>query len=146
MGNSKSSLGEYSKGKLEKKYFSTINTILTKKNCYNYSLKDNIKVSLSEKNFDQISDAPIQYFTLNSEESTNFIYWLDFIYQYLYEENSNKRYWASQMITELDKENFLSENKYLSEFFYEEFEFENAPKFLYIKKTKSETGPKNKLR
>ena len=145
MGNSETNPLENKKGKLEKKYFSKIRTILTKKNCYNYSLKDNIKVSLSEKNFDQISDAPIQYFTLNSEESTNFIYWLDFIYQYLYEENSNKRYWASQMITELDKENFLSENKYLSEFFYEEFEFENAPKFLYKKKLKVKQDQKINL-
>ena len=49
------------------------------------------------------------------------------------------------MISELDKENFLSENKYLSEFFYEEFQFENAPKFLFKKKIKLEKSQKIKL-
>ena len=145
MGNSEENPFENKKGKLEKKYFSKIKTILTKKNCVNYSLKDNLKVCLSEKNFDQVPETPTQYFTLNSKEPTDFIYWLDFIYQYLYEENSIKRYWASQMISELDKENFLSENKYLSEFFYEEFQFENAPKFLFKKKIKLGRSQKIKL-
>ena len=58
---------------------------------------------------------------------------MDFIYQYLSKESVNN-FWAEEMILELDKENFLSENKYLSEFFYEEFEFENAPKFLFNEK------------
>jgi len=145
MGNSEENPLENKKGKLEKKYFAKIKTILTKKNCVNYSLKDNLKVCLSEKNFDQVPETPTQYFTLNSKEPTDFIYWLDFIYQYLYEENSIKRYWASQMISELDKENFLSENKYLSEFFYEEFQFENAPKFLFKKKIKLGRSQKIKL-
>ena len=137
MGNSKSSLGEYSKGKLEKKYFSTINTILTKKNCYNYSLTDNLKVCLSEKNFDQIPDTSVQYFTINkNEEQTHFINWLDFIYQYLSKESSLKKFWAEQVISEIDKENFFFENRYLSEFFMEEFEFENAPEFLFKKQKK----------
>ena len=118
--------------KIEKKYFSMIDTILMKKNYTNYSLKDNLKICLSEKNFDQANENSVQYFTLiPDEEPTNFINWLDFIYQYLYKEKTIERYWASQMIEELDKEIFLSENKYLSEFFYEEFEFENEPKCLY---------------
>ena len=118
--------------KIEKKYFSMIDTILMKKNYTNYSLKDNLKICLSEKNFDQANENSVQYFTLiPDEEPINFINWLDFIYQYLYKEKTIERYWASQMIEELDKEIFLSENKYLSEFFYEEFEFENEPKCLY---------------
>ena len=118
--------------KIEKKYFSMIDTILMKKNYTNYSLKDNLKICLSEKNFDQANENSVQYFTLiPDDEPINFINWLDFIYQYLYKEKTIERYWASQMIEELDKEIFLSENKYLSEFFYEEFEFENEPKCLY---------------
>ena len=99
---------------VEKKYFSSINKILNKKNCYNYSLTDNLNICLSEKNFDQVPDASVQYFTLEEVEPTKFIYWLDFIYFYLSKEKSPKRYWPEQMIEELDKENFLSENKYLS--------------------------------
>ena len=118
--------------KIEKKYFSMIDKLLMKKNYYNYFLKDNLKICLSEKNFDQANDNSIQYFTLiPGEEPKDFINWLDFIYQYLYKEKTVERYWASQVIEELDKEIFLSENKYLSEFFYEEFEFENAPESLW---------------
>ena len=132
MGNCNQKNSSNENKKIEKKYFSMIDTILMKKNYTNYSLKDNLKICLSEKNFDQANENSVQYFTLiPDEEPTNFINWLDFIYQYLYKEKTIERYWASQMIEELDKEIFLSENKYLSEFFYEEFEFENEPKCLY---------------
>ena len=118
--------------KVEKKYFSMIDTLLMKKNYTNYSLKDNLKICLSEKNFEQTREYSVQYCSSTLDaEPINFINWLDFIYQYLYKEKTMERYWATQMIEELDKEIFLSENKYLSEFFYEEFEIENAPKCLY---------------
>ena len=132
MGNCNQKNSWIENKKVEKKYFSMIDTLLMKKNYTNYSLKDNLKICLSEKNFDQANENSVQYFTLiPDEEPINFINWLDFIYQYLYKEKTIERYWASQMIEELDKEIFLSENKYLSEFFYEEFEFENEPKCLY---------------
>ena len=122
--------GEKNK-KIEKKYFSMIDTVLSKKNFMNYTLKDNLKICLSEKNFEQATENSVQYFTLiPGEEPTNFINWLDFIYQYLYKENTIERYWASQMVEELDQEIFFSENKYLSEFFFEEFELENVPECL----------------
>ena len=126
----------------KKKYFSSINKILTKKNCYNYFLTDNLNICLSEKNFDQVPDASIQYITLEEGQPTNFIYWLDFIYFYLSKEKSLKRYWPDQMIAALEKENFLSENKYLSEFFMEEFEIENAPDCLFKKESKKEKKEK----
>ena len=132
MGNSNEKKVEYKKGKVEKNYFSKIDTIMSMKNCTNFSLINNLKICLNEKNFEQIPDASVQYFTLNpGEEPTNFINWLDFIYQYLYKEKALGLFWAEQMTIELDKEIFLSENKYLSEFFYEEFELENMPKCLY---------------
>ena len=58
---------------VEKKYFSSINKILNKKNCYNYSLTDNLNICLSEKNFDQVPDSSVQYFTLDEVEPTKFI-------------------------------------------------------------------------
>ena len=144
MGNSNQDGLNTNKGKLEDQYFSMINRIMTKKNYFNYSLTDNIKVCLSEKNFDQTSETSVQYFTLNpGEEPQNFTNWLDFIYQYLYKESSAERYWTSDMILELDNENFLSENRYLSEFFYEEFELENIPKCFI--KDKIDTNVNQKI-
>ena len=135
MGNSSPNIYDNKKGKIEKAYLKKVKKILTRKNVINYSMINNLKICLSEKNFDQIPESPVQYFTLNAEEEpTNFINWLDFIYQYLYKENSQERYWAAEMMNKLDKETFLYENKYLSEFFLEEFELENFPKCLYLDK------------
>ena len=140
MGNSAPKVFDNKKGKIEKNYFAKVNSILTQKNCMNYSLINNLKICLSEKNFDQVPDASVQYFKLNiGEEPSNFINWLDFIYQYLSSEKSPDRSWASEMLTELDKETFLYENKYLSEFFLEEFELENIPKCLFFKKKSSKS-------
>ena len=120
MGNITQKISGEKDKKIEKKYFSMIDTVLSKKNFMNYTLKDNLKICLSEKNFEQATENSVQYFTLiPGEEPTNFINWLDFIYQYLYKENTIERYWASQMVEELDQEIFFSENKYLSEFFFE---------------------------
>ena len=131
MGNITQKISGEKDKKIEKKYFSMIDTVLSKKNFMNYTLKDNLKICLSEKNFEQATENSVQYFTLiPGEEPTNFINWLDFIYQYLYKENTIERYWASQMVEELDQEIFFSENKYLSEFFFEEFELENVPDCL----------------
>ena len=89
MGNCTQKNSNDENKKIEQKYFSMINTVLMKKNYYNYSLKDNLKICLSEKNFDQANDNSVQYFTLiPGEEPKDFINWLDFIYQYLYKEKA----------------------------------------------------------
>ena len=146
MGNSNQEGLSTKKGKLEDKYFSMIRRIMTKKNYFNYSLKDNVKVCLSEKNFDQTSEVSVQYFTLGpNEEPSSTMNWLDFIYQYLYKESTAERYWTSDMILELDQENFLSENRYLSEFFYEEFELENIPRCFIKDKMEAKANQKINL-
>lgn len=133
MGNFKSIINNSKKNNIEKDYFSIINKILNDKNISNSSLISNMKVCLNEKKLEQISITTFQNFNYSpNEEPKCFINWLDFIYQYLYNEYSFERYWANQIIEELDKEDFLSENKYLSEFFMEEFEMENKPKCLQI--------------
>ena len=123
--------------KITKEYFSNIKTILKKKNISNFSLIDNLKICLNEKNFDQISNDPIQYFIYSNNEEPKFINWLEFIYQYLYKEKSYEKYWANTMIEKLDTEDFISESKYLSEFFLEEFEIDNEPKCIQLEKIKS---------
>ena len=136
MGNCTSN-NNFKGEKISKDYFSLINKILNKKNETNYNLKNNLKICLEEKNFDQVSNTSLQYLTYEDKNKPkNFINWLDFIYQYLSQEHSHERYWAMQMIDELDKESFESELKYLSEFFIEEFEIENEPKCIQIEKIK----------
>ena len=139
MGNSNSNNNNIKNDKITKNYFSFVNKILKQKNIKNFSLIDNLKICLNEKNFDQVSNTPVQYFSYElNEEPTQFINWLDFIYDYLSKEHSHERYWALQMIEQLDNEDFLYENKYLSEFFMEEFEIENQPKCIQIEKIKNE--------
>ena len=139
MGNSNSNNNNIKNDKITKNYFSFVNKILKQKNIKNFSLIDNLKICLNEKNFDQVSNTPVQYFSYElNEEPTQFINWLDFIYDYLSKEHSHERYWALQMIEQLDNEDFIYENKYLSEFFMEEFEIENQPKCIQIEKIKNE--------
>ena len=144
MGNSKSNNNNNEdKNKIKKEYFSIINRILLEKNKTNSTLINNVKVALNEKNFDQISNTPVQYFKYApNQEPEGFIYWLDFLYDYLFQEHSIDRYWALQMKEKLDEEKFLSENKYLSQFFLEEFEIENEPKCLNIQMNQIKSGRK----
>ena len=144
MGNSKSNNNNKDdKNKIKKEYFSIINRILLEKNRTNSTLINNVKVALNEKNFDQISNTPVQYFKYApNQEPEGFIYWLDFLYDYLFQEHSIDRYWALQMKEKLDEEKFLSENKYLSQFFLEEFEIENEPKCLNIQMNQIKSGRK----
>jgi hypothetical protein len=98
---------------IKSEYFSTINQILR----YNYDqgfnenrIENNMRICLEKKCFDELYD---------SEEiiSPNYIYWLDYLYNYLSIEQNDKE-WASEMLTKLDEEPFLTENKYLSHFFF----------------------------
>ena len=137
MGNCKSNNNK-KKEKIANEYFSAINKILLEKNVTKFNLIDNLKICLNEKNFDQVSNNPLQYFTYEEKKmKKEFINWLDFFYQYLSQEYSHERYWAMQMIDKLNEEKFQSECKYLSEFFIEEFEIENEPKCIHMEKIKS---------
>ena len=110
---------------IKSEYFSTINQILR----YNYDqgfnenrIENNMRICLEKKCFDELYD---------SEEiiSPYYIYWLDYLYNYLSIEQNDKE-WASEMLTKLDKEPFLTENKYLSHFFFKEFFLNTEPKCI----------------
>ena len=61
---------------------------------------------------------------------------MDYFYDYLYSLKEKKIEWANNLIDILEDEFFLSENKYLSLFFFEEFKIKTEPnciKTLYIK-------------
>ena len=110
---------------IKQQYFSTINQIL--RNNYNQGydenrIKNNMKICLEKKSFDDFYD---------NEEIINpsYINWIDYLYNYLSIEQNDKE-WASEMILKLDEEPFLTENKYLSHFFYKEFFLNTEPSFL----------------
>ncbi len=110
---------------IKQQYFSTINQIL--RNNYNQGydenrIKNNMKICLEKKSFDDFYD---------NEEIINpsYINWIDYLYNYLSIEQNDKE-WASEMILKLDEEPFLTENKYLSHFFYKEFFLNTEPSCL----------------
>ena len=127
-------------------YFNDLQAIFIHNYTTNNSLVSNMKVCLDEKNFDQIlreesvtdnqtEDIPImQGYIL---EPTDFINWLDYLYTYLEDERNKNRPWAGQLLDKLDQEYFLSENKYLSQFFYEEYGLLSIPDCIF-KKSKRE--------
>ena len=111
---------------IKAEYFPLINEIL--RNNYDEGLKErriknNMLICLEPKCFDEIYD---------SDEKINpsYIHWLDYLYNYLSSEQSNKRDWATEMLQQLDEEPFLTETKYLSNFFFKEFYINNQPKCI----------------
>ena len=115
-----------------KGYFKDLQLIFVHNYIENDNLISNMKVCLDEKNFDQIlEDGSPNDFQNEQEqivyEPVDFINWLDFLYTYLEEEKLKHRYWAGQMLDKLDQEYFLSENKYLSQFFFEEYGILSIP-------------------
>ena len=117
---------------ITKEYFNDLQLIFIHNYLENDNLVANMKVCLDEKNFDQIletNDLPKEDDQI-IYDGLEFINWLDFLYQYLEEERGKNRDWAEQMLDKLDEEYFLAENKYLSQFFFEEYGF-NDNEFLF---------------
>ncbi len=114
-----------------KGYFKDLQLIFVHNYIENDNLMSNMKVCLDEKNFDQVlEDSPNDFQNEQDQviyEPVDFINWLDFLYTYLEEEKLKHRYWAGQMLDKLDQEYFLSENKYLSQFFFEEYGILSIP-------------------
>ena len=124
---------------ITKEYFNDLQLIFIHNYLENDNLVSNMKVCLDEKIFDQIleegnpndlpkEDEPIIY------DGLEFINWLDFLYQYLEEERGKNRDWAEEMLNKLDEEYFLAENKYLSQFFFEEYGILSIPDCICKKK------------
>ena len=110
-----------------KGYFKDLQLIFIHNFLENDNLISNMKYCLDEKNFDQIlEDGNPNDFQNEQEaivyETGDFVYWLDYLYQYLEEERNKNREWAEKMLDNLDEEYFLAENKYLSQFFLKNVE------------------------
>jgi len=110
---------------IKSQYFPIINQIL--RNNYdqgfnNDRIKNNMQICLENKCFDEFSDP-------DEEINISYINWLDYLYKYL-SVDQNKKEWAREMIHLLDEERFLTENKYLSHFFFKEFYLNTEPNCL----------------
>ena len=119
------------KDELTQSYFNEIKSI---SNTHYYQtpeiLNNNIRISLIEKNFEQLPDENDQLINNNQNQDNSEINWLDYLYEYLSNEIVKKEknnYWLKRIIENLDKEYFVTENKYLSSFFFQEFEINTKP-------------------
>ena len=107
---------------IEQKYFSKVNTILHNNYIYNLYNDLNLEISLQKKSF---MDSQIDNYELQD------ISWLDFILNHLEDVKKNHRMtWADDLKEELLKEQFLLTNKYLSDFFYKEYNIKTFPLIL----------------
>ena len=118
---------------IQKEYFQSLKLILRDNYLQNDNRLDNMKTCLNEKNFEQIINNPVNLsgnLDFEENEPIEFIYWLDYLYEYLLGERRKNRYWADEMLVKLDKEYFVTENKYLSQFFYEEYGMMTEPECI----------------
>ena len=100
---------------VKSRYFNTVNQILRnnyKKCSEEERIRNNMKKCLDKKSFNDI-------YNIEEIENPTYIHWLDYLYNYLFIQEDEE--WAIEMIMKLDKEQFLTENKYLSQFFFKEF-------------------------
>ena len=133
--------------RIEKEYQSNFkeyfNMIQTKVNSFykeNQSNQFNISISLDKKDFQQLS-VPKK---LKLNPSEKFIYWKDYLLEYLNKHLLiKKESWVHEVIQKIDEEIFLKENKWLSLFFWQEFELRTRPVALTedIKNINSNSPP-----
>ena len=106
----------------EQKYFSKVNTLLRKNYIQNLYSDLNLEISLQKKSFaeSQILQEPLKD-----------INWLEYIINHLEKVKRNKNMtWANELEELLNKETFFYQNKYLSDFFYREYNLKTFPKVL----------------
>ena len=122
MGSIISSKNDKQFDSLKKKYFNSINQIVQQHydNCVTPKrLNTNMSICFDNKYFDEI-------YSTEEVQNNTYIYWLQYLYNYLSIDLRDKE-WAQEMLIFLEKEQFLSENKYLSHFFYKEFFMNSEP-------------------
>lgn len=105
---------------IKSRYFNTVNQIF--RNNYEKGLEEerirhNMSICLDKKSFNDVYD-------IDEIINPPYIHWLDYLYNYLLNQEEE---WANEMILKLDKEQFLTENKYLSQFFFKEFLINTEP-------------------
>ena len=123
---------------VKSKYFESINQIIKQHydNCLSQRrLQTNMTICLESKYFDEL-------YTQEENQNQPYIYWLQYLYDYLSVDLRDKE-WAREMLILLDDEQFLSENKYLSQFFFKDFDMSAEPSC--IKETNIDTSDSNDI-
>ena len=138
MGSLISSSNDKNFDSVKSKYFNSINQIINQhyeSNITPKRLNANMAICYENKYFDGV---------YSSEETQiqSYIEWLQYLYNYLSIEIGDKE-WSQEMIILLDDEQFLSENKYLSQFFFRDFFMSSEPNC--IKDTKNNTSVNNDI-
>ena len=109
----------------ESNYFFRINSLLRKSYISNLYNNDNLANSLELKSFKSNPTRP------NIVDVT----WLEYITNYLEDLIYTKHYsWCSELLFFIDEQSFISESKYDSTFFYNEFLIKTIPQSLYDEK------------
>ena len=108
---------------------------MSKKKYYDKLYKsNNINIAYDAKSFDKVRTIKNN---INFDIKIEKIDWKDFILTYFYIElNQSNILWFDNIIKRFEKTNFLSENKYQSLMFYNDFEMKTKPSiffFLYEK-------------
>ena len=101
---------------VKSKYFNSVNQIINQhyeSNITPKRLNANASICFENKYFDGV-------YASEETQAQSYIEWLQYLYNYLTIEIGDKE-WAQEMIILLDDELFLSENKYLSQFFFRDF-------------------------
>ena len=93
----------------------------------NQSNQFNISISLDKKDFNQASTISKKV-KFNTNEK--FVYWKDYLLEYLIKQNSNENPWICTLINKIEDNFFIKENKWLSLFFWQEFELRTRPDLM----------------
>lgn len=112
-----------------KEYFKLIRYRLRRFYEENQNNQFNISLCLDKKDFNSTSSAK----KISINPSQKFIYWKDYLLNYLNKQQNRGFIWASELIDSIKSEIFLSENKWLSLFFWQEFEMRTKPKCLQMR-------------
>ena len=108
--------------KFEQKYFSKVNTLLHKNYMQNLYSDLNLEISLQKKSF--LESQILQ-------EELRDINWFEYLINHLEKVKKNRDMtWAAELEELFKKETFFYENKYLSDFFYREYNLKTFPKVL----------------
>ena len=116
MGSIISSYNDNNFDSVKSKYFNSVNQIINQhyeSNITPKRLNANASICFENKSFDGV-------YASEETQAQSYIEWLQYLYNYLTIEIGDKE-WAQEMIILLDDELFLSENKYLSQFFFRDF-------------------------
>ena len=106
----------------DKPYFNRIKSIIRNNYINNKYSDSNLSNSLEIKSFKSNPFHP---------KDIQDISWLDYIKDYLHEEiNKNHYSWCTELLFLIQQQNFVSENKYDSTFFYNEFLIKTFPQSL----------------